>query len=114
MAPTSIPVSAVRTRATFIYVATLACSPCPGSDVVIGASGDQVDQREDRDPHDIDEVPVEARDLDLDRVGGGEPTAEREDREREQPDDAQRDVPAVEPGEDEEGRPEQVLLEGQP
>src|ERR1700716_1387687 len=75
--------------------------------------GDQVHDGEDHDPDDVDEVPVEAGDLDLLGVALVESTLGGEAPEGDQPDDADRDVGAVEAGEDEERRAEQVGVEGE-
>src|SRR5690606_30838608 len=57
-----------------------------------GSSGDQVDDGEDQDPHDVDEVPVEADHLD---GLGVDPPAERQPRRHEQHDHARGDVHPV-------------------
>src|SRR5437879_8558196 len=88
-----------------------ACST--GGSCTVLASRHEIDEREDRDPHDVDEVPVEPRDLHLDRVDPPEPATQVEDQEREEPDHADRHVPPVEAGEHEEGRAEEVSLERQ-
>src|SRR3989338_9182072 len=113
MQANSSAVTTVRMSATLTYVPIEACAPGAGFGSFMGGSRDQVDQGEDRDPHDVHEVPVEPGDLHLDRVGDAEPAAEVEDPEGEQPDHADRHVGAVEAGEDEEGGPEQVPLERQ-
>src|SRR5215470_9715900 len=78
-----------------------------------GLLRDQVDQGEDDDPDDVDEVPVEAADLDLERVPRVEPSPHRQPPHGQEPDDAARDVRAVEPGEHEEGGSEEIRLERQ-
>src|SRR5206468_7789036 len=109
--PTSSAVTPVSTSATRTYVPTVACSP--GRSVTGRSSWDEIDERKDRDPHDVDEVPVEPGDLDLDGVRDGEPTPEIEHPERQQPEHADGDVDAVQPGKHEERGAEQVLLERQ-
>src|SRR3990170_1145046 len=69
---------------------------------------DQVDEREDDDPHDVDEVPVQTDELDHFGLVPGDPVVAQHHREREQHDDAQRDVHAVEAGERVEARREQA------
>src|SRR5215216_720751 len=57
-------------------------APCPpsapcGAESLCAMSGsllDEVDEREDRDPHDVDEVPVQRGNVDVDRIGGAEAT----------------------------------------
>src|SRR3989338_9106131 len=113
MTENSSAVTTVRMTATLTYVPIVACSPCACGSLIAcpGSSRDQVEEREDRDPDDVHEVPVEPRDLDLDRVDGGEPPAQRQDPQRQEPDHADRDVAAVEAREHEERRAEEVLLE---
>src|SRR6187551_1236739 len=52
----------------------------------------QVDQREDDDPHDIDEVPVHLGSLDREMMFGGEIAAHRADQADQQEDRADRHV----------------------
>src|SRR3972149_846665 len=113
MTENSSAVTTVRMTATLTYVPIVACSPCAWGAFIAcpDSSRDQVEQREDRDPDDVHEVPVEPGDLDLDRVGGGELPAERQHPQREKPDHTHRDVPAVEAGQHEESRAEEILLE---
>src|SRR5215475_1359982 len=75
---------------------------------------DEVDDGEDGDPDDVDEVPVEAGDLDLGVVARVEPAALELPPEGHEPDHAAADVGAVEAGEGEEGRPEEIGAEGEP
>src|SRR5262245_19850658 len=75
---------------------------------------DQVDDREDGDPDDVHEVPVESRDLDLGRVPGVEPAAKIQDEQAEEPDHPAAHVRAVKAGEHEEARAEQVGRQRQP
>src|SRR5579862_5403265 len=78
--------------------ATVACM----SDMALSSSWDEVDDREDDDPHDVDEVPVEAGDLDHLGPGLRDLAADRHAHQRQQHQDAERHVHAVEAGEDEE------------
>ncbi len=64
----------------------------------------QVDQRENDDPHDINEVPVHLGGLDREMVFGGEIAAHRADQTDQQEDRADRHVQAVEARQREEGR----------
>ena len=57
---------------------------------------DEVDERKDRDPDDVDEVPVQRRDVDEQRVLGSEPALDVDREQREQPEHAGRHVRAVE------------------
>src|SRR5216683_4419545 len=68
----------------------------------------QIDEGENHDPHDVDEVPVEADDLDGLRAVGADIAPHRADVERQQHDDAHRYVGAVKAGEGVEARAEQV------
>src|SRR6266542_1019623 len=114
--PTSSAVTPVSTSATRTYVPTVACSPgrsVTGHSSWDESSWDEIDEREDRDPHDVDEMPVEPGDLDLDGIRDGEPTPEIEHPERQQPEHADGDVGAVKSGKHEERGAEQVLLERQ-
>src|SRR6267143_5688478 len=113
MAPTSRIVTPVSTSATLRYVPTVACAPSCGWSVMRCASRDQVDEREDRDPHDVHEVPVEPGHFHLDGVGPAEPAAKVEHPERQKPDHTDRHVPTVEAREHEEGRAEEILLQRQ-
>src|SRR5262249_35679719 len=74
---------------------------------------DQVDRREDEDPHDVDEVPVQTGDLDALRIRLGQPALRGAAPQDQQPDDAHRHVRAVQPGEREERRPEHVGRKGE-
>src|SRR4051812_34895506 len=60
---------------------------------------DEVDEREDRDPHDVDEVPVQRRNVHEQRVLRSEPSAIIDREQREEPEYAGRDVRTVEAGE---------------
>src|SRR5688572_16761180 len=64
--------------------------------------GDQVDDREDHDPHDVDEVPVQTGDLHLEVLLGRELPPQRDADEGQEPEDPDRDVDAVEAGQHEE------------
>src|SRR5690349_8907451 len=93
--------------------------PCPLRGAVslcamIGSLLDEVDEGEDRDPDHVDEVPVERRDVDVDRVTWPEPALVVDRQQRAKPDHTGSDVGAVEPGEREERRPEQVGSNRQP
>src|SRR5688572_21624907 len=63
---------------------------------------DQVDQREDGDPDDVDEVPVQAADLRADVVAAVEAAPNGPDKTGQQPQHADEDVGAVETGQQEE------------
>src|SRR4051794_30197650 len=68
--------------------------------VMVGASlvRNQVHDREDHDPHDVDEVPVQTGDLDGLGLLGGQLALQRPLVDRQEPEDADRDVRAVEAG----------------
>src|SRR3954452_20866942 len=74
------------------------------SSLMFAASRDEVDDGEDHDPHDVDEVPVQTGDLDLLGMLHPDAVLHRHAPQRQQPDDPDRDVGPVEPGEDEEAR----------
>src|SRR5678815_910893 len=118
-----------RTTATMTYVRTVACPPppcvsawapwlpSPAAACVSAMSAllrDEVDDGEDRHPDDVDEVPVQARDLDLGVVARVEPAPLELPPEAREPDHAAADVGAVEPGEGEEGRAEEIGGQGEP
>src|SRR5438132_9466780 len=67
-------------------------------------SSEDVDRREDDDPHHVDEVPVDPADLDAVMVLRGEVPAEGADRHEEQDREADEHVAAVQAGEAEEDR----------
>src|SRR3989442_1438923 len=69
---------------------------------------DQVDEREDQDPDEIHEVPVEPEDLDRVVVGLGELALGAEHGHDREIDDPARDVQAVEARQREEGGPEEM------
>src|SRR5262249_62194119 len=75
--------------------------------------GHEVHGREDEDPHDVDEVPIETGDLDRFGVLGTQLALHRARVQREQPDDADRYVGAVQTGEHVERGTEEVRLEVQ-
>src|SRR5689334_11414635 len=52
------------------------------------ASLDEIDEREDRDPHNVDEVPVQRRDVDQQRVLRLETASHVDGEQREQPENA--------------------------
>src|SRR5215212_5515238 len=74
----------------------------------VSALPDEVDEGEDRDPDDVDKVPVERRDVYQERVPGAEPALDVDREQGDQPQDAGRHVCAVKAGEREERRAEQV------
>src|SRR5687768_4697827 len=71
----------------------------------------QVDEREDRDPDHVDEVPVKRGDVDEQRVSRAQPTLDVDGIEGQQPEHADGYVRAVEARECEEGAAEQVRLD---
>src|SRR5688500_7079191 len=75
---------------------------------------DQVHEREDHDPDDVDEVPVQRREIHVQRVVRAEAALDVDREERPEPEHARRHVRAVEAGEREERRPEQVGAEREP
>src|SRR5512146_243719 len=80
--------------------------------LAMAAASDQVEQRVEEDPDEVDEVPVHAAELDRRRVAGvvdAPPALHHQDREHRHPDD---DVEAVEPGEDEVEREEHGRAHG--
>src|SRR5689334_8100151 len=101
----------VRISATFQYVDQVGCAcssvPCPACCSAMGLL-DEVDEREDHDPHHVDEVPVQRRDIDNERVLGSEPAAAINGEERQQPEHTNRHVRAVEARQREERRTEEV------
>src|SRR5215216_5329923 len=112
----------MRINAMMMYCLSVApCWPSPNSfaprsspvwwvecvSVVMGSGRDQVDEREDDDPHDVDEVPVEADDLDDLALVARHAAAAHHPRQGQQHDDADGDVGAVEPGQRVEARREQ-------
>src|SRR5579863_8002682 len=123
-------VMTVRMVAIFQYTDHVGCScsapracstastdasvPCEESADIMSRLSDQVDEREDRDPDDIDEVPIQGHDVDVQGVLGAEPALEIDRQHREQPDDAGRHVRAVEAGQRKEGRSKQVRADAQP
>src|SRR6478672_2118161 len=102
----------VRMTATFQYVDQVGCSfsiPiavwstlawCSGALSCAMVSGllDEVHEREDRDPDDVDEVPVQGGEVDVDRVLRLESAPVIDGEEGEQPEHAGGDVRAVESG----------------
>src|SRR5437879_13172877 len=73
--------------------------------------GDQVDDGEDHDPHHVDEVPVEADQLHLERVRRRDLAHAGQLEEREQHEDADGHVRTVEARQHEEGRAEGARLD---
>src|SRR5580700_5798086 len=74
---------------------------------------EEVDGREDDDPDDVDEVPVEAHHLDIDRLLLGQPAREGVDQHPGEPDDADQHVEPVGAREREERRPEDAVRDRQ-
>src|SRR5262249_34321077 len=109
--------------ATLMYVLIVAC-PCPlwwdASAAAAWGSAmwillrDEVDDREDRNPDDVDEVPVQTRDLHFRVVAPVDLSAQRQHHDDGQPHHAERHVGPVEAGQHEERRPEQIRPEGEP
>src|SRR4029077_4650258 len=94
---TSVGVSAIAAGASAVATATAV----PGVSVSVSAVsvmpvhsvlGDQVHGREDEDPYDVDEVPVETRDLHRFRPARVDLALERPSEQGEQPHDAHRHV----------------------
>src|SRR6185295_18772309 len=113
----------VRINATHLYsfqvgcscISPIACTSISGfvclnslSIESLPALLDEVDEREDRDPDNVDEVPVERRDVDEKCVLRLQPALDVDREERQQPEHARGDVRAVEAREREERRAEQV------
>src|SRR5690349_21559030 len=112
----------VRMSATFQYVDQVGCSfsipsavwstlawcSCALSCAMVSGLLDEVHEREDRDPDDVDEVPVQGSEVDVDRVLRLQSTPVVDGEERQQPEHASRDVRAVEAGEREERAAEQI------
>src|SRR5258705_8167773 len=106
----------VRMSATFQYVDQVGCSCsapsascsrlagdcCAGSRAMVGALLDEVDEREDHDPDDIDEVPVQRGQIDVDGVLRSETTPVVDRQQGEEPEHAGGHVRAVEAGQGEE------------
>src|SRR5829696_2974054 len=74
---------------------------------------DQVDKREDDDPDNVDEVPVQPGDLDVEGLLRGESAAQGEEENRQEPGHTDCHVRAMEAGQDEEGRAKDVARETQ-
>src|SRR4029079_4012636 len=114
--------SAVRmksTRPTLVYVPGVGWEwPCSSAvvtcEVMPEASLHQVNDGENDDPDHVHEVPVQRRHLEIDRVLGRQLLPERQHEHRDQPDHPDGDVGAVESGQGEKARPEDVALEGEP
>src|SRR3954453_4264075 len=75
---------------------------------------DEVDQREDRDPGDIDEVPVQRGQVDVDRILRPEPASIVDREQGEEPQNTSCYVGPMKTGEREEGAAEQVGPDRQP
>src|SRR5579884_3292060 len=82
--------------------------------VAMGELLQEVDEREDEDPDQVHEVPVEGGDLDLAVALGGVLAEERADENRAEVHDAREDVQPVEAREDEEGGAEEILADRLP
>src|SRR3954462_5119908 len=119
-------------RATFQYVDHVGCacstSSCGACAWLSAESGrlvmlacvsigspllDEVDESEDHDPDDVDEVPIQRRDVDEQGVARREPAAIVDREERHQPQHSGGDVRAVESGEREERRAEKIAADGE-
>src|SRR5262249_23128092 len=74
---------------------------------------EQVDEREDHDPDDVDEVPVEPAQLDGEALAPRQPARERRRRQGEQPDHTDGDVSPVEADQRVERLAEEVRLKGE-
>src|SRR6267143_6249943 len=117
----------VRMSATFQYVDQVGCAcsapraacstlegeSCAGSCAMVGALLDEVNEREDHDPDDVDEVPVQRGEVDVDGVLRSEPTPVVDREQREKPQHAGGHVRPVKPGQSEEGAAEQIRADGQ-
>src|SRR5690242_10206091 len=88
-------------------------SRCAVPGLVPSTDGDEIDKSKDDDPHNIDEVPVEAGDLHVEAVLLLDASGKGEHKDREQPDHADGDVGAVEAGEHKEGGAEDVAVQAQ-
>src|SRR3954454_1206404 len=87
----------------------LPCSiSCVSVSLTLASFRQQVDDGEDHDPDDVDEVPVQPGDLHPLGVALRDATLHRETPQRDQPHDPDEHVGAVDAGEDEEARTEQV------
>src|SRR5476651_2435774 len=75
---------------------------------------DEVHEREDHDPDDVDEVPVQRGEVDVDRVLRPEPAPVIDREQGEKPDDAGSHVCAVKAGEGEEGAAKKICTDRQP
>src|SRR5947208_12284163 len=75
---------------------------------------EDVDRREDDDPHYVDEVPVDPADLDAVVVLGGEMSAEGANRHEEQDRQADEDVRAVQARQRIEDRSERPVVGSEP
>src|SRR5262245_7712737 len=71
---------------------------------------EDVDRRENDDPHHVDEVPVDPADLDAVMVLGGEMPAEGADRHEQEDREPDEDVATVEAGQAEKDRWERAVL----
>src|SRR3954463_8248978 len=99
------------TPAILRYVPVVACD-C--SLIRCASSLNEIYHGKDDDPHDVDEMPVQAGDLDGHGVCRAELAAQRLNPQRQQPDDADRHVRAVGSGENEKGGPEEIRRQAQP
>src|SRR5581483_967613 len=127
--PTSPAVTIARTIAILMYSFGLGCrtvrAPRPGpiirsctrdssTSTPLLTGRDEVDHGEDHDPDDVDEVPVEAHELDRHALTLRDLARERHRDEGQEHQDTDRHVRTVEAGEHVEGRSEQVRRELQP
>src|SRR5665647_1114174 len=72
---------------------------------------DQVNKRENRDPDNVNEVPVKRRDIDVDRIFRSETSAIIDRKEREKPDHSSGNVCAVKSREREERRSKEIGMD---
>src|SRR5581483_10533164 len=80
----------------------------------VPASGsNQVNKSENQDPHEIDKVPVQTRNLDQVRIGNGEHALERSREQRSEIEHAAGDVHPMKSGQDEKGCAEKAGLDGE-
>src|SRR5438105_1559015 len=97
------------------------CSGVSGTSTLTGPRShpsltgrDEVDHGEDDDPDDVDEVPVQPHQLDRFALPDRKPSVQGHPVEREQHQDAARDVRPVEAGQGEEARGDDVRLDRHP
>ena len=90
-------------------VSLAACKNC-GAGI---ETADQVQQREDDDPNNVDEMPIQSEEFDIQGGFGAQASFGSEDGHGHEPDDSQCHVGAMEAGEGEEGGPKQVATQCQ-